>query len=193
MAFTDSEIARMRFELGYNVLGFDASPYIGITSVFDSVIQSSALSGAATTSAAAVSEATTPTPATIVVASATDLAAGVRIVVDVDSRAETVTIQHVSGTNVTAIFSKAHSGTYPVAVESGETIAREILAQIKELDSQTVSRLTARIQKAPTRGRPTWLCRIQKQHVRRTVLSRPRAVRAASLGNRCKLPPSNAR
>lgn len=143
MAFTDSEIARMRFELGYNVLGFDASPYIGITSVFDSVIQSSALSGAATTSATSVSEATTPTPATIVVASATDLAAGVRIVVDVDSRAETVTIQSVSSTNVTAIFSKAHSGTYPVAVESGETIAREILAQIKELDSQTVSRLTA--------------------------------------------------
>lgn len=143
MAFTDSEIARMRVELGYNVMSNSAVPYIQITNVFDQVIAQYALSDVSTTSVTTVSEPSTPTPATIVVASATGISAGCSLVVDVDSRREVVTVQNVSGSSVTAIFSKAHSGTYPVSVDSGETIVREILQQLAELNKTLASRMSA--------------------------------------------------
>jgi hypothetical protein len=143
MAFTDSEIARMRVELGYNVMSNSAVPYIQITNVFDQVIAQYALSDVSTTSVTTVSEPTAPTPATIVVASATGISAGCSLVVDVDSRREVVTVQNVSGSSVTAIFSKAHSGTYPVSVDSGETIVREILQQLADLNKTLSSRMSA--------------------------------------------------
>lgn len=143
MAFTDSEIARMRVELGYNVMSNSAVPYIQITNVFDQVIAQYALSDVSTTSVTTVSEPSAPTPATIVVASATGISAGCSLVVDVDSRREVVTVQNVSGSSVTAIFSKAHSGTYPVSVDSGETIVREILQQLAELNKTLASRMSA--------------------------------------------------
>jgi hypothetical protein len=54
-----------------------------------------------------------------------------------------VTVQNVSGSSVTAIFSKAHSGTYPVSVDSGETIVREILQQLADLNKTLSSRMSA--------------------------------------------------
>lgn len=143
MAFTDSEIARMRFELGYNVMDVGAEPYLGITSVFDQVIRENSLSDYATTSSTAVTGNSDPSPSTITISNATGFATGQRVVVDVDTRRETVTIQNLSGTSLTALFTKTHSGTYPVAIESGETIAREILNKLSSFDSERLDRLKA--------------------------------------------------
>lgn len=141
MAFTDSEIARMRYELGYNVLDIGAEPYIGITSVFDQVIRENSLSDYATTSSTSVTGNLDPSPSTITISVATGFAAGQRVVVDVDTRRETVTVQNLSGTSLTALFQKSHSGTYPVAIESGETIAREILGKLISFDTDRLDRL----------------------------------------------------
>ena len=54
MALLDSEIARCKYELGYNVLTISAEPYIGVARVFELVIQPNLLAGAITTSSTAV-------------------------------------------------------------------------------------------------------------------------------------------
>lgn len=136
MALTDGELIRIRAELGYNLLGIGAVPYIGVTQLFEQVIQPYLTGGASTTSATAVTAATTATPATLVLASGTGFVSGARIVVDVDDREEIVTAQNVSGTSLTALFKLAHSGTYPVIVEGGESIVRGILRQIRGVQSQ---------------------------------------------------------
>lgn len=135
MALLTSEVARIRAELGYPVLTTAAEPYIGIAAVFTAVIQPYTQMGASTTSSTPVTAASSPTPQTIVVASATDISAGDVLIVDVDSRQERATVQSISGTSVTLHLSNAHSGTYPVTVESGESIIREILQQLAYLAS----------------------------------------------------------
>ena len=119
MALLDSEIARIKAELGYNLLTTGALPYIGITQVFEQVIQDNVLAGASTTSTTAVSAQSTPTPVGITLASATGFAAGVRVVLDVDDRQETATVQSMSGSVITVQLTGVHSGTYPVTVDGG--------------------------------------------------------------------------
>lgn len=133
MALLDSELARIRSELGYNVMGVQAEPYIGVTAIFNTVIQQYITSGAKTTSATPVSAASAPTPQTLTLASAVGFSAGDVMVVDVDSRQEKATIQAVSGSTVTALLSLAHAGTYPVTVEGGESIVREVLGHLTTL------------------------------------------------------------
>lgn len=132
MALLDSEIVRIKAELGFALLSI-STPYIGITSIFEQVIQVYMDGGASTTSSTAVTSATTPTPVTLVLASATGFTSGDRVVIDVDSRQEIVTIQNLSGTSMTVQLKNAHSGTYPVTVEGGESIVREILNRIKSV------------------------------------------------------------
>lgn len=135
MALLDAEIARIKAELGYSLLTIGAIPYIGITQVFEQVIQANVLAGAATTSSTSVSAQSSPTPVTITLASATGFAVGCRVVVDVDDRQETATAQSLSSTSLTLQLSKTHSGTYPVTVEGGESIVREILNRIRAVKS----------------------------------------------------------
>lgn len=127
MALLDSEIARIKAELGYNVLSNGALPWIDIVAIFEQVIQPNLSGGAKTTSSTTV---TIQGQNTIVLASATGFHSGDRIVIDVDDRQEIVTVQNLSGSNATVLLSKEHSGTYPVTVEGPETIVREILADI---------------------------------------------------------------
>jgi bifunctional DNA-binding transcriptional regulator/antitoxin component of YhaV-PrlF toxin-antitoxin module len=151
VALLDSEVARIKYELGYNVLAVGAEPYIGIVAVFDQVIQPYTTAGAATTSSTPVTAATSPTPQTLVLASATGFNVGDVVVVDVDSRQERATIQALSGASATAQLSLAHSGTYPVTVEGGETIVREILRELRLLStgmngtSGTISTIRSRL------------------------------------------------
>lgn len=135
MALTDSEIQRIRYELGYPNLNTAAEPYIGIVAVFDSVIKPYTLGGAETTSSTPVTAATSPTPQTLTLSSATGFAAGQVVIIDVDSRQERATIQSLSGASMTVQLSLAHSGTYPVVVEGGESIIREILQRLRLLAS----------------------------------------------------------
>lgn len=136
MALTESELTRIRHELGYNLLTTGAEPWIGVHAVFSQVIQPYLRAGAATTSATAVTAASTPTPVTLTLADATGFAAGVRVVVDVDSRQEIATVQSLTGSTITLLLTKVHSGTYPVTVEGGESIVREILGHIAAVKTE---------------------------------------------------------
>ncbi len=130
MALLQSELERCKAELGYSLIGV-GQPYIGgVTAIFEQVISPYLSAGATTTSAAGVTPDTPPTPKTITLALATGFASGARVVVDVDARQETVTASLVSGTSLTALFTKIHSGTYPVTVEGGESLVREKLAEL---------------------------------------------------------------
>lgn len=127
MALLDSEIARIKWHLGYNLLSVGATPYIGVAAVFEQVIQVYLEGTASTTSATSVTAASTPTPVTLTLVSATGFNPSDKVVIDVDSRQERVTVQSVSGSTISVILTKAHSGTYPVSVEGPDTIVRDIL------------------------------------------------------------------
>jgi hypothetical protein len=126
------EMQRIKYELGDTVLNVGAQPWIGIRSVWnvikDNVLGSDTAptySSTAITSAGAV---------TITVASAVDLVAGTRVQIDVDGQRETCTIRNVSGSVLSLIARKTHSGTYPVEIESSLTIVRGIISDLTALE-----------------------------------------------------------
>lgn len=129
MSLLPSEVRRIRFELGYNVLSVGAEPYVGVTQLFEQVIQPYLTAGASTTSSTAVVASSSAAPVAITLASATGFNVFDRVVVDVDGRQEFATVSAVSGATITVQLSLAHSGTYPVTVEGGESIVREILRE----------------------------------------------------------------
>ncbi len=133
MALTTDEIYRIRAELGYNVLQAGAAPYIGVVEVFNQVIAAYMTAGAATTSSTVVAAVTAPTPIALTLASAVGFSAGNRVVVDVDDRQEMATVQSVAAPAITVLLSKAHTGTYPVQIDGGETIVRECLSRIRSV------------------------------------------------------------
>lgn len=136
MALLDSEIARCKYELGYNLLTISAEPYIGVARVFELVVQSNMLAGAITTSSTAVTAVAAgslATPVTLTLASVTGFSVGDRITVDVDDRQETATVQSISGATVALLLSRAHGGTYTLTVERGESIVREILQRLRAI------------------------------------------------------------
>lgn len=136
MALLDSELIKIKAELGYSVLTVSAEPYISYVSLFDQIVQPYLSAGATTTSSTAVSAASTPTPQALTLASATGFASGARVVIDVDSRQEIATVQSLSGSIITVLLTKVHSGTYPVTVEAGETLVRDTLRQISLVREQ---------------------------------------------------------
>lgn len=136
MALLDSEIARIKYELNFNLLSVGAEPYIGVAAIFSQVIQPFLGGGATTTSSTVVVAASTPTPVTITLASGTGFTAGARVVIDVDDRQDVVTAQSVTGASLVVALSNAHTGTYPVTVEGGESIIREILTAIRNVKNQ---------------------------------------------------------
>ena len=137
MALLDAEVLRIKQELGLNLLTISSEPWIGHTSVFENIIQPFMTAGASTTSSTAVvASPFEPTPATLVLTSPTGFLVGQRIVVDVDGRQETATAQALSGSSLTLLLSKVHGGTFPVTVEGGESIVREILGYIRDTKSK---------------------------------------------------------
>lgn len=134
MALLDSELTRIKAELGWNLLGTGALPYFGTAAVFEQIIQQELLAGAKTTSSSAVTG--DGTPKSITLTSATGFTSGDRFVVDVDGRQEELTTQSLSGTTLTALFAKTHSGTYPVTVVGGESIVRQLIAEIAAVRTQ---------------------------------------------------------
>ena len=134
MALLDSEIARCKYELGYNLLTVGAEPYIGVARVFELVIQPNMLAGAITTSSTAVTAVAAgalASPVTLTLASVTGFSVGDRVIIDVDDRQEAAMVQSISGSTITLLLSKTHSGTYTLTVERGESIVREILARLR--------------------------------------------------------------
>ncbi len=136
MALTAGELARIKAELGYNVLSVGADLYVGVVAIFEQVIQPYLTGATATTSSTAVTAASTPTPFAITLASATGFAAGGRVVIDVDDREEIATMQSLAGAVMTVQIKKAHSGTYPVMLEGPESLVREVLHRIREVKTR---------------------------------------------------------
>lgn len=134
MALLDSELARIRYELGFNTLSVGADPYIGVTALFEAVIKPYMTGGATTTSSTSVTASGQPGLATLTLADATGFAAGAAVIVDVDSLQERATVRHLTGATIQVLLSKAHSGTYPVTVEGGESLIRAILQRLQALD-----------------------------------------------------------
>ncbi len=133
MALTSSEVRRIKYELGYGLLSVAAEPYVSYVSLFDQIIQPYLTEGASTTSSTAVVAADEPTPVTLTLASAAGIVAGDRVVIDIDSRQESSTIQSLNGTAMTVLISGVHSGTYPVEVEGGASIVRAILRKLQAI------------------------------------------------------------
>lgn len=135
---TTDELARIKAELGDNILSINALPYIGIKSVYSQVILDNVVSSdtAATSTSTTISQATVDAggATTITVASATGLSVGTRIQIDVDSQRETCTVRNVSGTTISIIAKKPHSGTYPVEIESPLTLVRGTLSDLLSLE-----------------------------------------------------------
>ena len=148
MALLDSEIKRIKAELGYPVENNLAEPYISIVAVFEQVVQEFTDGGAVTSSSTAVVAAATPTPVTIVLAGATGFTLMDRVVIDVDSRQETATLQNITGTSATLLLKKAHTGTYPVTVEGGESIVRELMQRIAAVKEELLQNYGAGALKA---------------------------------------------
>lgn len=139
MALLTSELRRIRHELGYTVLETGADVYVGVTAIFETVIADFLQAGATTTSSTAVSApevAGTFTPVDILLTSATGFAQFDRAIFDVDSRQEIATISAISGPTITVLLAKEHSGTYPVTVEGGEAIVRDLLRKITKAADQ---------------------------------------------------------
>lgn len=129
---TDDEMMRVRAELGAHLLSSTAEPLIG-TSPLWAVIRDNVVSSSVspTTSATTVS---TAGPVVLTLASATGYVAGQSIQIDCDAERETVTIRNVSGSTISVICRKAHSGTYPVEVESPLTIVRGLLTDLRRIE-----------------------------------------------------------
>ena len=155
MAILDSELARIKFHCGYNLLSVGAEPYIGHAAIWD-VVQDNLSGGAATTSATTVAAATTPTPVTLTLTSATGFAAGNAVIVDVDSRQERATVQAVSGATITVLLSFAHTGTYAVTVEGGESVVRGLLKSCDAALTAYESAITSAGIKQLGRGEIEW-------------------------------------
>jgi hypothetical protein len=133
MALLASEVARCKAELGYPLLS-QANPYIGITLLFEQVVQPYIGAGATTTSStavAAVPEGELAQPKALTLADVAGFHTGDRVIVDVDGRQESATVRILTGVAITVDLALAHSGTYPVTVEGGESIVREILGRIR--------------------------------------------------------------
>jgi hypothetical protein len=136
MALSDAEIWRCKQELGFNLLTVGAEPYIGVTAIFNQVIQVYLGTSAATTSTTAVVAAEAPTVVSLTLASVTGFSAGIRAVIDVDDAQETATVRSVTGSVISVFLSKAHAAGYPVSVEGPETIVRELLNNIRKVKAE---------------------------------------------------------
>ncbi len=134
MALLNSELEFIKFSLGFNVLTVGAVPYISIAQIFEQVIQPYMSSGASTTSSTTVVVATTATPVALTLASATGFDAFARVVIDVDDLQEVATVRSISGSAITVPLLKAHTGTYPVTVEGGESIIRGLLNRLRTIE-----------------------------------------------------------
>lgn len=126
MALSTEEIDDVRRHLGYGNIGLGAEPYTpdGFQAVFDQIVSTYLSTGNETTSSTTI---TAAAQTTLAVADATGIVAYGKLIVDTGDQAEIVQVKNVSGTDVIAYFAKAHTGTYPVATDSGKARLRLLL------------------------------------------------------------------
>jgi len=139
MPFSASELARIKVELGFNLMPSSSELYIDYSRVFVEEVNAHIEAEIVTTSATTVSTATQPTPVALTLADATGFAAADVVVVDVDARRERATIAAIVGSAITVQLTRAHSGTYPVSVLGPIPLARECLERIDAVKERMAS------------------------------------------------------
>lgn len=146
VSLLDSEVVRIKAELGYALLTHNAGPNVGnLLALFDQVIAPHVHTGALSTCTTLVEATATPTARTLALVGAGTVAAGATVVIDVDSRQEKATVRSATADEITCLLSKAHGpGLYPVAVEGGESMIRGILAELTKL-TNTIASLRNRV------------------------------------------------
>lgn len=128
MALTDDELQRVRAELDDNVLAIGALPYVGHRHIYD-VIQDYVAASAVAATSSSTTVATTG-PATLTLGTTTGLLVGTKVQLDADDVRETVTVRAIAGATISVVCRKLHSGTYPVEVESAQTLIRGALSDL---------------------------------------------------------------
>lgn len=144
MALLTSELWRIRAELGYPTITIGAMPYIDIVSIFEQVILPYTQAGAITTSVTAVVAASPASLVTLTLGSSTGFAQQDRVWVDIDDAQEDAHVRSISGNTITLFLAKAHGATggYPVTVDGGEAIVRDLLDKIRNVANKQESAAT---------------------------------------------------
>ena len=129
-----SELERLKYESGFNLLTLSALPYAldGVTQIFEQVVQPYLQAGVLTyssTPVAAIPVGGSPSPVTLTVVSTAGIAVGDRLIVDQDLPQEGTHVSAIGAGTITAMLANAHQGTYPVTVEGGEAIIRQLLRE----------------------------------------------------------------
>ncbi len=127
---SNGECDRLRYELGLNVVGIGAEPYIGhaqIIAIIQSYLASNAQAVAYSATAVTIAGGVTLTLDSVV-----GIDTGTPLVLDVDAFAERVTVKRVVSSTIIVNCKKLHAANFPVEIESGLTLVRMKLA---ELDS----------------------------------------------------------
>lgn len=160
MPLTTGELDRIKVELGFNVLNTAAQPYVGVTLLFDQVVQLYLREGLDTTTSTAVSAAPSGAAVSLTLANATGVTLHSRVAVDVDDFLEMATIRAIAGNVVTVILRKAHAGSYTVTLDGGLQQVRECLAAlyttqqlISELDGTGAIKAVDEVHFFDSRGR----------------------------------------
>jgi hypothetical protein len=137
MPILDSELDRIRAELGHNLLNVGAEPYIGVTAVFSQIVQRYLREGLDCTSS---TTANTPGYVTLTLDSVTGISVMSRVAIDVDEQFEMVTVRAVNDVakTISVITKKKHPGTYPVTIDGGLQIVRECLAALVDIQTKLV-------------------------------------------------------
>jgi len=131
MAFTTGELIRIRAELGFNVLTSGAAPFVNVTAYFETIVQNYITAGAATTSSTAVDASDEPVLVNLTLTDATGFASGDRVWVGVGDSQESSIVQNKSGDVIAVKLTKAQGGAYPVSVDGGEQVVRDLLEKIR--------------------------------------------------------------
>lgn len=154
MAFSFGDVQRLKWELGYNAVNIGAEAYVlnSYVAVFDAAIAPYLIDqGSTSTSTVTASSTGAPSNTTVTVAANPNVTGaqianvygqifqvGTKIVVDVGPQQETdVVIQAISGLVLTVALQNAHGPTqFPVVLQGGEHIARDILSRLDVLNTQ---------------------------------------------------------
>lgn len=129
MVLTDAEIEELRWHLGWGNISVGGYPHTpdGYFEAIRNVVAEYLTTDTETTATTAI---TANTTTTVTPASMTDIAANVRLMVDVGDEAEVVVVKAVTATTFTAKFTIAHTAAgYPIAIYSGLARLRYLLHQ----------------------------------------------------------------
>lgn len=156
MALLQSEVWRIKMELGYHLIDVAAEPYIGFVALFDQVIKPYLIAGATTQSFDPITGSRTTVQLLSTFGLGADLSGfevGQQVVVDFAPFQERTVVRAVDTTlnTMSLVLTKDHGQSpdgFPITVESGETMVRNLINQLMVFDDPTSSAYTKMLSRA---------------------------------------------